>query len=83
MSEKRNGSRSWFVKTDEESHSMEMLGFDVESGAGGEIFRLEVKPTQTDNGVVHGGILAALEDPTAAIAGDYTAIPGAEIAPWS
>ncbi len=65
-----------------ESHSMEMLGFDVESVREGRaIFRLDVKPNHKQiHGVVHGGILAALADTTAAIAA-YTAIPkGAEIA---
>src|SRR5437879_12943448 len=65
-----------------ESHSMEMLGFDVESVREGRaIFRLDVKPNHKQiHGVVHGGILAALADTTAAIAA-YTAIPkGTEIA---
>jgi len=58
-----------------ESHSMEMLGFDVESVREGRaIFRLDVKPNHKQiHGVVHGGILAALADTTAAIAA-YTAI---------
>jgi uncharacterized protein (TIGR00369 family) len=65
-----------------ESRSTELLGFDVESvHAGRAIFRLDVKPNHKQiHGVVHGGILAALADTTAAIAA-YTAIPrGTEIA---
>src|SRR5881409_1358115 len=64
-----------------ESRSTELLGFDVESvHAGRAIFRLDVKPNHKQvHGVVHGGILAALADTTAAIAA-YTAIPkGTEI----
>src|SRR5437773_10632825 len=65
-----------------ESRSTEILGFDVESvHAGRAILRLDVKPNRKQvHGVVHGGILAALADTTAAIAA-YTAIPkGTEIA---
>src|SRR5437773_11808054 len=65
-----------------ERRSTELLGFDVESvHAGRAIFRLDVKPNHKQvHGVVHGGILAALADTTAAIAA-YTAIPkGTEIA---
>src|SRR5436309_14402043 len=65
-----------------ESRSTEFLGFDVESvHAGRAIFRLDVRPNHKQiHGVVHGGILAALADTTAAIAA-YTAIPkGTEIA---
>ncbi len=65
-----------------ESRSMELLGFDVESvHEGRAIFRLDVKPNHKQiHGVVHGGILAALADTTAAIAA-YTTIPkGTEIA---
>src|SRR2546423_2320712 len=59
-----------------ESRSTELLGFDVESAhAGRAIFRLDVKPNHKQvHGVVHGGILAALADTTAAIAA-YTTIP--------
>src|SRR6202158_2768013 len=65
-----------------ESRSTEFLGFDVESvHAGRAIFRLDVRPRHKQiHGVVHGGILAALADTTAAIAA-YTVIPkGVEIA---
>ena len=65
-----------------ESRSMELLGFDVESvQAGRAIFRMDVRPRHKQiHGVVHGGILAALADTTAAIAA-YTAVPkGTEIA---
>src|SRR5258706_12363263 len=64
-----------------ESRSTKLLGFDVESvHAGRAIFRLDVRPNHKQiHGVVHGGILAALADTTAAIAA-YTAIPrGTEI----
>jgi len=65
-----------------ESKSSELLGFDVESvHKGRAIFRLDVRPRHKQiHGVVHGGILAALADTTAAIAA-YTVIPrGVEIA---
>lgn len=65
-----------------ESKSMELLGFEVESVHDGRaIFRLDVSPRHKQiHGVVHGGILAALADTTAAIAA-YTVIPrGEEIA---
>jgi uncharacterized protein (TIGR00369 family) len=65
-----------------ESRSTELLGFDVESVRPGRaIFRLDVHPRHKQiHGVVHGGILAALADTTAAIAA-YTAVPkGTEIA---
>src|SRR3979490_2003409 len=65
-----------------ESRSTELLGFDVESvHAGRALFRLDVRPNHKQiHGVVHGGILAALADTTAAIAA-YTVIPrGTEIA---
>jgi uncharacterized protein (TIGR00369 family) len=65
-----------------ESKALELLGFDVESVHDGRaIFRLDVRPTHKQlHGVVHGGILAALADTTAAIAA-YTAVPkGVEIA---
>src|SRR5437879_10683833 len=65
-----------------ESKSSELLGFDVESVHDGRaIFRLDVRPRHKQiHGVVHGGILAALADTTAAIAA-YTVIPkGSEIA---
>ena len=65
-----------------ESKSSELLGFDVESVHDGRaIFRLDVRPRHKQiHGVVHGGILAALADTTAAIAA-YTAVPrGVELA---
>lgn len=65
-----------------ESNSSELLGFDVESVHDGRaIFRLDVRPRHKQiHGVVHGGILAALADTTAAIAA-YTVIPkGVELA---
>src|SRR5947207_15801133 len=65
-----------------ESRSTELLGFDVESvHAGRAIFRLDVKAHHKQiHGVVHGGILAALADTTAAIAA-YSVVPkGTEIA---
>ena len=65
-----------------ESRATELLGFDVESVQDGRaIFRLDVRPKHKQiHGVVHGGILAALADTTAAIAA-YTVIPrGTELA---
>ena len=65
-----------------ESKATELLGFDVESvHEGRAIFRLDVRPRHKQiHGVVHGGILAALADTTAAIAA-YSVIPrGVEIA---
>ncbi|HTZ48491.1 MAG TPA: PaaI family thioesterase [Verrucomicrobiae bacterium] len=65
-----------------ESKSSELLGFEVESVQDGRaIFRLDVRPRHKQiHGVVHGGILAALADTTAAIAA-YTAVPrGVELA---
>src|SRR5271166_5538696 len=65
-----------------ESKSSELLGFDVESVQDGRaIFRLDVHARHKQiHGVVHGGILAALADTTAAIAA-YTAVPrGVELA---
>ncbi len=65
-----------------QSKSSELLGFDVESVHDGRaIFGLDVRPCHTQiHGVVHGGILAALADTTAAIAA-YTVVPrGVELA---
>jgi len=65
-----------------ESKATELLGFDVESVHDGRaIFRMDVQPNHKQvHGVVHGGILAALADTTAAIAA-YTVVPrGVEIA---
>src|SRR5258708_3865557 len=65
-----------------ERKSSDLFGFDVESvHEGGAIFRLDVRPRHKQiHGVVHGGILAALADTTAAIAA-YTVVPkGVEIA---
>ena len=62
-----------------ESKSTELLGFEVESvHEGRAVFRLDVSPRHKQiHGVVHGGILAALADTTAAIAA-YTVIPRGE-----
>ena len=59
-----------------DSKSSELLGFDVESVHDGRaVFRLDVRPRHKQiHGVVHGGIIAALADTTAAIAA-YTVIP--------
>jgi uncharacterized protein (TIGR00369 family) len=65
-----------------ESKSTELLGYDVESvHEGRAIFRLDVRPSHKQiHGVVHGGIIAALADTTAAIAA-YTTVPrGVELA---
>ena len=64
-----------------ESRSTDLFGFDVQRAHRGRaIFRLDVRPRHKQiHGVVHGGILAALADTTAAIAA-YTAVPqGTEI----
>ena len=65
-----------------ESNAIGLLGFDVERVEKGRaIFVLDVRPHHKQiHGVVHGGILAALADTTAAIA-VYTVVPrGTEIA---
>jgi uncharacterized protein (TIGR00369 family) len=65
-----------------ESKASELLGFDVESvHEGRAIFGLNVRPSHKQiHDVVHGGILAALADTTAAIAA-YTVVPrGVELA---
>jgi uncharacterized protein (TIGR00369 family) len=65
-----------------ESPATEMLGFDVTNIAEGYAeFVLDVQAHHKQiHGVVHGGILAALADTTAAIAA-YTVVPqGTEIA---
>jgi uncharacterized protein (TIGR00369 family) len=65
-----------------ESKSTELFGFDVERvHKGRAIFRLDVRPSHKQiHNVVHGGIIAALADTTAAIAA-YTAVPrGVELA---
>jgi uncharacterized protein (TIGR00369 family) len=65
-----------------ESNAIRLLGFDVESvQAGRAIFRMDVKPSHKQvHDVVHGGILAALADTTAAIAA-YSVVPrGVELA---
>jgi uncharacterized protein (TIGR00369 family) len=66
----------------QESRSSGLLGFEVESvHEGRAIFRLDVRPDHKQiHDVVHGGILAALADTTAAIAA-YTVAPrGVELA---
>jgi uncharacterized protein (TIGR00369 family) len=65
-----------------ESKSSELLGFEVESVHDGRaIFRLDVRPHHTQiHGVVHGGILAALADTTAAIAAYTVVARGVELA---
>ena len=65
-----------------ESQAINHLGFDVEKVEKGRaIFLLDVRAHHKQiHGVVHGGILAALADTTAAIAA-YTVVPrGTEIA---
>jgi uncharacterized protein (TIGR00369 family) len=65
-----------------ESNAIAHLGFDVETVEKGRaIFLLDVRPHHKQiHGVVHGGILAALADTTAAIAAYTTVPPGTEIA---
>jgi uncharacterized protein (TIGR00369 family) len=65
-----------------ESNAISHLGFDVERVEKGRaVFVLDVRAHHKQvHGVVHGGILAALADTTAAIAA-YTVVPrGTEIA---
>jgi uncharacterized protein (TIGR00369 family) len=65
-----------------ESKATELFGFDVESvHEGRAILRLDVRPRHKQvHGVVHGGVLAALADTTAAVAA-YTVVPlGVELA---
>lgn len=65
-----------------ESKSSELLGFDVESVHDGRaIFGMDVRPRHKQiHGVVHGGILAALADTTAAIAAYTVVARGVELA---
>jgi uncharacterized protein (TIGR00369 family) len=65
-----------------ESKATEFLGFDVESVHDGRaVLRLDVLAHHKQvHGVVHGGILAALADTTAAIAAYTVLPPGTEIA---
>ena len=65
-----------------ESEATAHLGIEVQSvGEGRAVFSMDVKSKHKQiHGVVHGGILAALADTTAAIAA-YTTLPkGSEIA---
>ena len=65
-----------------ESKSTELFGFDVERVHNGRaVFRLDVRLSHKQiHNVVHGGIIAALADTTAAIAA-YTTVPrGVELA---
>jgi uncharacterized protein (TIGR00369 family) len=59
-----------------ESRATGLLGFEVEFVEHGRaVLRLDVKPHHKQlNGVVHGGILAALADTAAGMAA-YTAVP--------
>ena len=65
-----------------ESPSSSLLGFDVESVEKGRaVVGLNVRPDHKQiHGVVHGGILAALADTTAALAAYSTVPKGTEIA---
>jgi uncharacterized protein (TIGR00369 family) len=82
MSEEEKRATELVRQRMKESKSTDLLGFDVESVHDGRaIFFLDVRPNHKQiHGVVHGGILAALADTTAAIAA-YTRVPkGTEIA---
>ncbi len=59
-----------------QSRATSWLGFDLETaGPGHAVLRMEVRRHHKQlNGVVHGGILAALADTAAAIAA-YTVVP--------
>jgi uncharacterized protein (TIGR00369 family) len=72
----------WVRERMKESQVVTHLGFDVEKVEEGHaIFQLDVRAHHKQiHGVVHGGILAALADTTAAVA-VYTTLPkGTEIA---
>ena len=58
------------------SRAVRTLGFELETAQnGGAVLRLDARPRHKQlNGVVHGGILAALADTAAAIAA-YTTVP--------
>ena len=86
MKTKKTAEADWAVQLVrermKESQAITHLGFDVEKVEKGRaVFQLDVLPHHKQiHGVVHGGILAALADTTAAIAA-YTAVPkGTEIA---
>jgi uncharacterized protein (TIGR00369 family) len=83
---KQSGDTRWATdlvrERMKESQAIAYLGFDVEKVEKGRaIFLLDVRAHHKQlHGVVHGGILAALADTTAAIAA-YTVVPrGTEIA---
>lgn len=83
---KKSADERWATelvrKRMKESQVITLLGFDVEKVEKGHaIFLLDVRAHHKQiHGVVHGGILAALADTTAAIAA-YTVVPsGTEIA---
>src|SRR5215471_14129561 len=82
MSEAEKRATKMVRQRMKQSKAIELLGFDVESVHDGRaIFGLDVRPSHKQiHDVVHGGILAALADTTAAIAA-YTAVPkGVELA---
>jgi uncharacterized protein (TIGR00369 family) len=83
---KQSGDERWVTelvrKRMKQSQVITHLGFDVEKVEKGRaVFLLDVRAHHKQiHGVVHGGILAALADTTAAIAA-YTVVPkGTEIA---
>jgi len=83
---KRSTKKEWATELVrermKESQAITHFGFDVERVEEGHaVFVLDVRAHHKQlHGVVHGGILAALADTTAAIAA-YTAVPkGTEIA---
>ena len=59
-----------------ESRAIALLGFDLESAAPGRaVLRMDIRPRHKQlNGVIHGGILAAMADTAGAIAA-YTTVP--------
>ena len=83
---KKSAQAEWAVQLVrermKESQAIAHFGFDVEMVEKGRaVFQLDVQPHHKQiHGVVHGGVLAALADTTAAIAA-YTSVPkGTEIA---
>jgi uncharacterized protein (TIGR00369 family) len=65
-----------------ESRAIAMLGFDLEAASlGHAVLRMDARPRHKQlNGVVHGGILAAMADTAGAIAAYTTVAKGTALA---
>src|SRR5271156_1658015 len=82
LTEKEKQATEFVRQRMKESGSTDLLGFEVVRVSDGHaVFHLDVRPDHKQvHDVVHGGILAALADTTAAIAA-YTVVPrGVELA---